>query len=71
MVNLITPFSAFEDTLIVFLKLPGLFSDKYLTLTKPVSLGLIVPVDQLGDVQPQPAFTLIIFSGSSPVLEKT
>lgn len=69
-INFITLFSAFEVTVIDLLNLPGLFSDLYKTLTKPFSSGSIEPVDQLGVVHPQEAFTFVIFKGSSPVLEK-
>jgi hypothetical protein len=69
-INFITLFSELEVTVIDLLNLPGLFSDLYKTLTKPFSLGLIEPVDQLGDVHPQDALTLISFNGSSPVFEK-
>ena len=68
--NVTTLFSALEVTVIDFPNPPGLFSDVYLTLTKPFSPGFTEPVDQLGDVHPQDAFTLIIFNGSSPVFEK-
>ena len=68
--KLSTLFSALENIVIALLNLPGLFSDVNLTFTKPFSPGLIEPVDQLGVVHPQPAFTSCNVNGSSPVFEK-
>ncbi len=57
-------------TLMVLLNIPGLFSDEYATLMNPSSPACISSVDQLGVVQPQPAFTLTSLNGSSPVFVK-
>jgi len=50
------------------MKFPDLFSGSNRTLIYPSSPGSIKPVDQLGVVQPQPAFTFFSLRGSSPEL---
>ena len=57
-------------TLIDLLNIPGLFSDLYATVINPFSPAFISSVDQLGVVQPQPAFTCTSLNGASPVFEK-
>lgn len=70
MMSLVIFLSILVLTFIDFPKLPGLLLESNSTEIVPVCPGCISPVDQLGAVQPQPAFTFTRWNGSSPVLVK-
>lgn len=69
-VNFIVFVSIEVLTFIDLLNIPGLFSDLYAIVINPFSPAFISSVDQLGDVQPQPALTFTSLNGSSPVFVK-